>query len=47
MANKAKNEVTSARVASRAGRILSDPSSTAAERSVAASALTQRQGKKR
>jgi hypothetical protein len=36
-----KNETTSKRVKSIAGRILNDPNSTKDERSVAASALTQ------
>jgi hypothetical protein len=42
MAGK-KNESTSKAVASKASRILSNPKSTAAQKSVAASALTQRQ----
>lgn len=37
----AKNERTSASVASKASKILSDPKSTKAEKSVAASALSQ------
>ena len=37
----AKNERTSQKVASKAGRVLSDPNSTKREKSVAASALTQ------
>ncbi len=41
------NEKTSARVASKAGKILSDPNSTARERSAAASALTQARDKKK
>ena len=40
MATK-RNEQTSKTVASKAARILRDPKSTAAEKSVAASALTQ------
>ncbi len=36
-----RNEQTSPRVASKAGKILSDPKSTKAEKSVAASVLTQ------
>jgi len=38
---KSRNEQTSARVASQAGRILRDPKSTKAQKSVAASDLTQ------
>ena len=41
-----KNERTSARVASQASRILRNPSSTAREKSVAASALTQARDRK-
>lgn len=37
----AKNESTSAKVASQASKILSNPNSTKAQKSVAASALTQ------
>jgi len=44
---KSRNEQTSSRVASRAGKILSNPKSTKAEKSVAASALTQARDKKR
>jgi hypothetical protein len=40
MAGK-KGEVTSPKVASKAGKILSNPKSSAAAKSVAASALTQ------
>ncbi|MFC2018561.1 hypothetical protein ACFLU4_01220 [Chloroflexota bacterium] len=40
-----RNEQTSPRVASKAGRILSDPKSTKREKSVAASALTQARNK--
>jgi hypothetical protein len=36
-----RNEQTSPKVASKAGKILSDPKSTQREKSVAASALTQ------
>lgn len=39
--SKKSNERTSASVASKASKILSDPKSTPAQRSVAASALTQ------
>lgn len=49
MATKPRNETTSARVATAASKVLRDPTSTRAERSAAASALTQRvrpQGKK-
>ena len=42
MARKPSNETTSARVASLASRVLRDPRSTRAEKSAAASALTQR-----
>ena len=42
-----KNEQTSARVASKAGKVLQDPHSTKRERSVAASALTQARNKKK
>lgn len=42
-----KNEQTSSRVASKAGKILSDPKSTKREKSVAASALTQTRDKKK
>ena len=41
------NEKTSASVASKASKILSDPNSTKAEKSVAASALTQAANKKK
>ena len=41
----AKNEKTSPKVASKAAKILSDPHSTAKEKSVAASALTQAKDK--
>lgn len=43
----AKNESTSWRVASKASKILSNPKSSAAAKSVAASALTQSRDKKR
>ena len=43
----AKNEHTSKRVASIASRVLRDPQSTRAEKSAAASALTQARDKKR
>jgi hypothetical protein len=43
----ARNEQTSNRVASKAGRILRDPKSTKAQKSVAASALTQARDKKK
>jgi hypothetical protein len=49
MTKKTRNETTSPRVASLASRVLRDPNSTKAEKSAAASALTQRvrpQGKK-
>jgi hypothetical protein len=41
---KANTEQTSAKVASKAGRLLSNPKTPAAVKSVAASALTQRAG---
>lgn len=43
---KTSNEKTSASVASKASAILRDPKSTASEKSVAASALTQAKNKK-
>lgn len=43
----AKNERTSRKVASKAGKILRDPKATKAEKSVAASALTQAPDKRR
>lgn len=43
----AKNEKTSKEVASKASKILSNPKSTKAEKSVAASALTQAPDKKK
>ena len=39
--NKTINETTSSKVASKAGKLLSDPKSSKAVKSVAASALTQ------
>ncbi|WP_156919797.1 hypothetical protein [Syntrophorhabdus aromaticivorans] len=42
----AKNESTSAKVASKAGKLLSNPKTPKSVKSVAASALTQRPGKK-
>ena len=41
MGKKSGGEVTSSKVASKAGQILSNPKSSAAAKSVAASALTQ------
>lgn len=38
---KARNETTSARAASAAGKVLSNPKSSAAAKTAAASALTQ------
>lgn len=43
----ANNEKTSKKVASQAAKILNDPKSTKAEKSVAASALTQAPDKKK
>jgi len=43
----ARNERTSKSVASKASKILSDPKSTKAQKSVAASALTQTSDKKK
>lgn len=43
----ARNEKTSKRVASKAAKILRDPQSTKAEKSVAASALTQAADRKK
>ena len=40
-----RNEQTSTRVSSKAGKILSDPHSSKREKSVAASALTQARNK--
>ncbi len=45
--SKQRNEQTSASVASKAGKILSNPKSTPAQRSVAASALTQAPNKRK
>ncbi len=45
MATKKSNENTSASVASKASKMLSNPKSTAAQKSVAASALTQAKNK--
>ncbi len=44
---KGRNEHTSPKVASKAGKILSDPHSTKREKAVAASALTQARNKKK
>lgn len=44
---KKRNEQTSKKVASKAAKILRDPSSSKAEKSVAASALTQAPDKKK
>jgi hypothetical protein len=41
-----KNEVTSKKAATAASQVLRDPKSSAAEKSAAASALTQRPNKK-
>lgn len=43
----AKNEKTSARVATEAAKVMKDPKSTKMEKSVAASALTQAPDKKK
>lgn len=43
----AKNEKTSARVATEASKVMEDPKSTKMEKSVAASALTQAPDKKK
>ena len=42
-----KNETTSPKVATKASKILSNPKSTPAQKSVAASALTQAKDKKK
>lgn len=42
-----KGEVTSSAVASKAGKLLANPKTPAAVKSVAASALTQKPGKKK
>ena len=48
MANKRKNrEVTSAKAASAAAKVLSNPNSSKAAKTAAASALTQRPNKKK
>lgn len=44
---KPLNEKTSAKVASTAGKLLADPKTPKAVRTVAASTLTQRPGKKK
>lgn len=46
MANKPKNEHTSSKLASEAGKTLRDPNATAKEKSWAASLLTQARDKK-
>ena len=46
MTKKTRDEKTSSRVASESSRILRDPKSTKAEKSVAGSALTQTRNKK-
>jgi hypothetical protein len=46
MTKKPSNEHTSSKVASKASAVLRDPKSTAAQKSVAASALTQAKNKK-
>ena len=46
MTKKVSNERTSSKVATKASAILRDPKSTAAEKSVAGSALTQTKNKK-
>jgi hypothetical protein len=43
----AKNERTSSRVASQAGRVLQNPHSTPLQKRIAASALTQTKDKKK
>jgi hypothetical protein len=47
MAKKRNKEVTSARAASAAAKVLRDPKSTKAQKTAAASALTQRPNRKR
>lgn len=42
---KKRNEQTSSKVASKAGKVLRDPNSTARQKSIAASALTQARDK--
>jgi len=44
---KQKHEYTSPKVASKAGKVLSDPNSSKAAKSAAGSALTQRPNKKK
>lgn len=44
---KDRNEKTSSKVASKAGKVLSDPKSTPQQKSIAASALTQARAKKK
>ncbi|MFM1911208.1 MAG: hypothetical protein RJB18_599 [Pseudomonadota bacterium] len=44
---KDRNEKTSSKVASKAGKVLSDPKSTAQQKAIAASALTQARDKKK
>lgn len=46
MASRKRNETTSARAASAAARVLSNPKSSKDAKSAAASALTQRPNKK-
>ena len=46
MARKGNSEVTSKKAASAASKVLSDPQSSKAEKTAAASALTQRPNKK-
>lgn len=46
MARKPVNETTSAKVATKASKLLSNPKTPAAVKSVAASALTQAKNKK-
>lgn len=47
MAKKHGHEYTSARVASKAGKTLANPNSSARAKSIAASALTQARNQKR
>lgn len=47
MANKPKNEHTSSKIASEASKVLRDPKSTPAQKSIAGSALTQARDKKK
>ncbi|MCB1503414.1 MAG: hypothetical protein KDJ47_00405 [Hyphomicrobiaceae bacterium] len=46
MTQKGSDEKTSAAVASKAAKVLKDPKASKAEKTVAASALTQKVGKK-